>query len=102
MSRYRLTPRARLGLRDILNYVRRKFGRRVAEEVLNRLVTALENIAENPGIGHAREDLTHDEEIRFWSVGPTLIAYRPAADAVEILFVERGERDWERLFPEHI
>jgi len=31
-----------------------------------------------------------------------VIAYRAAADLVEILFVERGERDWERLFRKDI
>jgi plasmid stabilization system protein ParE len=44
-----------------------------------------------------RADLTKDPRIRFWAVGPSLIAYRSVADAVEILFVERGDRDWRRL-----
>ncbi len=74
-----------------------RFGERVAERVLGELECAFENLAASPGIGHRREDLTQDEQIRFRSVGPTLIAYRRVADVTEILFVERGERDWERL-----
>jgi plasmid stabilization system protein ParE len=100
---YKLTPKARGGLRRILAHVHDHFGARVAEEVLDRLVAAFELVAEHPLAGHRREDLTEDERIRFWSVGPTLIAYRLGSqDVVEILLVERGERDWERLLAEEV
>jgi hypothetical protein len=33
-------------------------------------------------------------------VGPTLIAYRPNPEWVEVLFVERCEVDWERILGE--
>ncbi len=97
MIGYRLTPQARIGFRNILEYVEDRFGVRVAERVLDKLEAAFDMLAESPGIGHSREDLTADEQVQFWSVGPTLIAYRRAADIIEVLFVERGERDWERL-----
>lgn len=97
MAEYRLTPKARDGLRGILEYVVGKFGERVAHKVLDRLEGAFEQIAESPGIGHQREDITTNEEVRFWSVNPSLIAYRALPDHVEVLFVERGERDWNEL-----
>lgn len=97
MAGYALTPYARTGLRSILEYVEREFGARVGERVLDKLVAAFELIADNPGIGHRREDLTTDEWIRFWAAGPTLIAYRTTTDTIEILFIERGEKDWARL-----
>ncbi len=101
MGGYRLTPKARDGLHDILGYVDSQFGGSVVDQVLDRLVGAFELLAGNPGAGHRREDLTQDDRIRFWSVGPTLIAYRAASSgAIEILIVERGERDWERLLDE--
>ena len=101
MAGYRLTPKAREGFRDILEYLDKRFGAQVAERVLDRLVAAFEFLAERPGTGHRREDLTQDERVLFWSVGLTLIAYRPGSrDPVEILFVERAERDWERLLEE--
>lgn len=98
MSRYRLTPRARQGLTGILEYVEREFGLDSAELVLDQLVAAFERIAHQPGIGHTRDEITEDRTIRFWSVPPTVIAYRARGDIVEILIVERGERDWPQLF----
>lgn len=97
---YKLTPRAQAGFQDIIDYVEREFGSRAAEEVLDRIAVAFELLAENPHIGHVRRDITDNAAIRFWSVGPTLLAYRRGAGVIEILFVERGERDWERLFRE--
>jgi plasmid stabilization system protein ParE len=95
---YRLSPNAREGLQEILEYVEEQFGVDVADEVLEEMSAAFELIVESPRIGHHREDLTRDTCVRFWLVGPTLIAYRTGArDYVEILFVERAERDWEGI-----
>jgi toxin ParE1/3/4 len=98
VSRYKLTPKARAGLADILEYAAYDFGPRVAEDVLDRHVAAFERLADSPGIGHVRPDITSEPNVRFWSVGPSLIAYRRSEDTIEILFVERGQRDWARLF----
>ena len=100
MTRYRLTPRARQGLTEILEYVASEFGTDAAEAVLDRLVAAFDLIAYQPGIGHVRADITDQRSVRFWSVGPTLIAYRAGPDLVEILIVERGERDGQQLVRE--
>ena len=98
MAGYRLTPRARDEVRAVLEYVDQHFGVLVAERVFEQLVSTFERFAESPGIGHHREDLTRDDQIRFWSVGPSLIAYRArTVSTVEILIVERGERDWEQV-----
>lgn len=97
MAGYRLTPQARIGLRNILEYVEGRFGAGVAERVLDELEAAFERLAESPGIGHVREDITNNEQVLFWSVRPTLIAYRSVENVIDVLFVERGERDWERM-----
>ena len=98
MARFRLTPNAREGLFRLIESVDQRFGARVAERVLDQFAGAFDRIGETPGIGHRREDLTEDDRIRFWSVGPSLIAYRIRPNApVEVLFVERGERDWESI-----
>ena len=100
MTSYRLTPEARAGFHRILDYVEAQFGLRIAERVLNRLVAAFERLASSPGLGRRREELTDDASIRFWSDSPSVIAYRVVDDVVEILFVERGERDWHGLLRE--
>lgn len=65
--------------------------------MLDKLEAAFEMLSENPGIGHRREDLTEQDQVKFWTVGPTLVAYRCVPDVVEVLLVARGGRDWERL-----
>lgn len=97
---YRLTTRAEEGLCEIVLYVDVRFGARVADRVLRSIEGALERLAMNPGIGHQREDLTSDDAVRSWSVGPTLIAYRHRDRPIQVLFIERGEVDWERMLGE--
>lgn len=99
---YRLTPSAREGLLRIVFYVEERFGSEVADRVLMELERAFEQLAAHPGLGHRREDLTRDARVRFWSVGPTLLAYRAQLKWVEILFVERAELDWERMLTKHL
>lgn len=99
---YRLTPRARDGLRRIVFYVEENFGLEAADRAVADLEQAFELLAAHPDVGHRREDLTRDERIRFWPVGPTLIAYRSTNEWIEILFVERGELDWEQMLTKHL
>lgn len=97
MTDYRLTPQASRGLRVVLADVEDRFGTGLARRVLERLVRTFELLAEQPGLGHARPDLTSDSRVRFWAVGPNLIAYRSMQESLENLIVERGARDWTRL-----
>lgn len=101
MSAYRLTPQAEDGLHRIADYVEHNFGSLVAERVVVELAAGFRRIALNASIGHRREDLTDDERVRFWSVGPSLIAYRDRGAWTEILFVEPASRDWEFLIRNH-
>ena len=95
---YRLTPRAERGLSRIILYSEEHLGGTVADRVLDELVSAFELLAEYPGAGHRREDLTDLDDVLFWSVGPSLIAYRQRGDLIEILMIERGELDWHGKF----
>ena len=97
MASFKFTPSARSGLKKILKYVKREFGPEVAEEVLSKFVDAFHRLAEHPDIGHRRDDLCSEPEIRFWPIGPTLIAYRQRDDDIQLLIVERAESDWSRL-----
>ena len=97
MGSYRLTSKARAGLFAIVAYVDENFGEDLTDRVLDRLLSTFRSLVEHPGLGHRREDLTLDDSIRFRSLGPTLVAYRRVGVDIEILFVERGERDWEAM-----
>ncbi|MBP7777543.1 MAG: type II toxin-antitoxin system RelE/ParE family toxin [Acidobacteria bacterium] len=93
--RYRLSPEAR----DQVDAI----GAFIAEEsvdaalrVYDALEEAFELIADNPGLGHTREDLTH-RPVKFWGVFSYLVVYDPAGDPVTIIAVVHGARDVEQL-----
>ena len=68
--------------------------------VLGRLERAFAELAEMPGIGHRREDLT-PEGFRFWSVYDYLVVYDPAARPLTVGRVLHGRRGVRReLDPE--
>jgi plasmid stabilization system protein ParE len=90
----RLTPKAREGFLRIVRYVHDCFGRDAADRVIDDLEASFDRIANYPSIGHRRSDLTSDDRVRFWSIGPTLIAYLAGSDAVVILMVESADLDW--------
>lgn len=72
---HRLTPKAAEGLWRIVQFVAERFDQDSAERVLDQLEEAFERLAEHPGIGHRRTNLTAEADVRFWSVGPTVIAF---------------------------
>jgi antitoxin ParD1/3/4/toxin ParE1/3/4 len=75
MAPYLLTNLAKADVREIVSYIRKR-SPEAATRVRGELRDAMRLVAEFPGIGHLREDVT-DEPIRFWSVYSYLIAYRP-------------------------
>lgn len=97
-ARYVLTPLAEADLDQTWDYVAEHFGFDVADRVLDSLHDAFKLLGENPEIGHSREDLA-PVAYSFWPVGPSLIAYRPDANPVQIVRVVRGEREWTGLLP---
>ena len=70
---YSLTPLAEGDLDDTWDYVADRFGFDVADGVLDSLHRAFQLLAENPEIGHTREDIA-PLPYSFWPVGPSLIA----------------------------
>jgi plasmid stabilization system protein ParE len=53
-------------------------------------------LAERPGLGHSRQDLT-DRPLRFWSVYSYLVLYDPESRPLTIVAVLHGARDVEKL-----
>lgn len=83
MSRFVLTPAAEDDIREILDYIERDNPPAVAR-VREGLRDGMRLIAERPGVGHIRTDLT-SETVRFWSVFSYLIIYRPETEPVQIV-----------------
>ena len=99
MSRnYVLTQLAEADLDQTWDYVAEQFGFDAAGRVLESLHDAFRLLAENPGIGHDREDIAAPP-YSFWPVGPSLIAFRPDVRPIQIVRVLRGERDWSGVLP---
>ena len=95
MSRFKLSAPARQDLREIRDYIALD-NVPAARKFLARLTQSLRGIAEAPGKGHRRTDLT-DLPVRFWPVGAYLIVYDPEKRPVEILRVLHGARDVEGI-----
>ncbi len=96
MTRYRLTLLAERDLEEIVDFITEESGRDRAHTVLQEILSAAGRLAEIPGIGHAREDLTA-EAVLFWSVYSYLIVYRPKTQPLEVVRVLHGRQDVETM-----
>jgi antitoxin ParD1/3/4/toxin ParE1/3/4 len=68
----------------------------VADRWIGKLFDAFETLAQTPGLGRKREDITA-HPVLFWSLGSYLIIYRAPSLTVrrpiEIVAVTQGSRD---------
>ena len=64
-----------------------------ADRMRDNIYEAINKLADMPGMGHRREDLTR-QALLFWPVGKYLIIYRPDTAPLEIVRVVSGYRDW--------
>ncbi len=63
-----------------------------ADRLLAKLFEAFEQVAQTPGMGHRREDLTQFP-ILFWPVGNYLVIYRAEKRPIEVVAIVHGKRD---------
>jgi plasmid stabilization system protein ParE len=91
MAEYLLSPEALDDLRDIRNYIALD-GPTAADRVLDELFTAFDQLAEWPGQGHPRSDLTN-RKVRFWPVGSYLVVYQADPMLLQIVAILHGARD---------
>lgn len=91
MKPFKLSPQAALDIRQIWAYIASD-SVKAARRIRLQMFDACRRIAENPRIGHRRDDLT-DKPVLFWPVGSYLIIYNPARKPVEIVRVVHGARD---------
>jgi plasmid stabilization system protein ParE len=57
-----------------------------------KLFDAFDSLAQTPGMGHRRNDLT-DHAVLFWPVDADLIIYRAREAQIEIIAFTQGSRD---------
>lgn len=93
MVGYILVPEARADLLDILNYIADD-SIDSALRVHSRFVEVFELLAENPDVGHYREDLT-SRPVRFFPVYSYLVVYLAGTNPVQIVRVLGGAQDVE-------
>ena len=91
MKSYLIAPEAEVDLQQIWRYLLGEAGLAVANRIQGELVDAFEGLADVPGKGHKRPDLT-SRDVLFFSVYQYMIVYRRSA-MVEIVAVLHGKRD---------
>jgi plasmid stabilization system protein ParE len=92
---YVVAPEAEDDLRQIWRYLLGEASLEVADRIEAELVNDFESLAEFPGRGHKRLDLT-SHSVLFLSVYQYLIVYR-VISIVEIVAVLHGKRNLKRL-----
>lgn len=91
MSRYQLTRSALADIDELWTYIAED-NVEAADRVSGAILDACELLADQPLIGHTREDLT-PRPILFWSSGRYLIVYRPETDPLRIVAIFHSARD---------
>ena len=94
--RFFLSAPASLDLDEILTYVLDGSGQDRAQQVADGLEEAFQKLADAPGLGHRREDLT-SSPVLFFTVWSYLIIYKPNTKPLEVARVVHGARDIESL-----
>lgn len=95
MNAYELSAPARLDLLKIWNHIAEE-NTDAADRVMTNLRAAMEQLAEFPGIGHRRPDVS--ENYRCWRVYSFIIIYRPESKPMGIVRVLHGHRDFREVF----
>lgn len=98
MNRFRVSPQARLDVRDICGWVASE-NFDAALRLLGRFDSAFRKLERMPGLGHTRRDLA-DRRHRFWPVGSYLIVYLVLDERVEVSRVIHAARNIRRILDE--
>jgi plasmid stabilization system protein ParE len=99
--RYVLAPEAARDLVQIWRYVKRESGKEAADRVESVIRTKFVYLADFPGAGHWRHDLT-SADVRFFSVYSYLIVYRPETKPPQVVSILHGSRDVPGILIERV
>lgn len=91
MNEYALSVATEQDLDEIWEYIAQD-NIDAADRWIEKLFDAFQSLAQAPGMGHTREDLT-GAPVLFWPVGAYLIVYRVQPAWVEVVAVTQGARD---------
>jgi plasmid stabilization system protein ParE len=95
MFAYVLSPEALQDLQDIWDFIAAD-NVTAADKLEDEFFEAFGRLAQRPGLGHTRSDLT-ERDVRFWPVGSYLIVYRDVPTSLQIVGVLHGARDVTEL-----
>lgn len=99
--RYVLAPQAARDLVGIWRHIRRESSEQTADRVESVIRDKFAYLADFPGGGHWRRDLT-DAPVRFYSVYSFLIVYRPDTKPLQIVAILHGRRDVATLIKSRV
>jgi plasmid stabilization system protein ParE len=91
LNKYVLSVAAETDLDEIWEYIAQD-NLDAADRWIGKLFDTFQSLAQTPGSGHKREDLTA-LPILFWPVGAYMILYRVLDSRIEIVAVTQGARD---------
>ena len=99
--RYILAPQAAHDLVDIWRYIRRESNAEIADRVEGVIRQKIVFLAQTPGAGHTREDLT-DEPVKFFAVYSYLIVYRAETKPLQVTAILHGRRDVAQILKDRL
>src|SRR5438270_7772556 len=94
-GRYLLAPEAAVDLVKIWRYIKKQSSPEMADRVESVIRNKIRFLAENPGAGHWRKNLT-DQAVKFFPVYSYLIVYRPDTRPLQVVSILHGRRDVEK------
>jgi plasmid stabilization system protein ParE len=94
--RYVLAPEAADDLVRIWRYIGAQSSIETADRVEAVILGRLAFLADTPGAGHWRRDLT-DKPVRFFPIYSYLIVYLPETKPMQVISILHGHRDLRRL-----
>ena len=95
MPRILKRPRAKADLAEIWGYIAEDSEDR-ADAFIDVIDKKLSTLAENPGIGKARNEL--GEGVRSFPVGRYILFYRAIPEGIDVIRVLHGARDLNAVF----
>ena len=99
--RYVLAPDAAHDLVQIWRYIKKESRAETADRVEMAIRDQIISLAERPGIGHWRKDLT-DEPVKFFPVYSYLIVYRPDTKPLHVVAILQGRRDVQQVLKDRL